>query len=252
MSNLLPHLQHPTPPTCLIRLSPRRISRSLTVIVVGLILAGVDGQLSKYLFNYDTVFGLVRLFNLDAEANVPSWYSSSLLLLCSVLLGVIGQAKLLARDPYATHWRFLAILFLGMSLDEAAGFHEMLARPLRSTLHVSGILYYAWVIPAAAAVLLIGLAYLRFLIALPHETRRLFVLAGGIYVGSALGLELVEGYWATVHGENNLTLRLIEAVEDVGEMFGLVVFLYALLSYIGTHFTEVRVQIDNATVARNQ
>ena len=78
------------------------------------------------------------------------------------------------------------------------------------------------------------------------------MLAGGIYLGSALGLEFAEGYWATVYGKNNLTLRLIEAVEDVGEMFGLVVFLYALLSYIGTHFTEVRVQIDNATIARDQ
>jgi hypothetical protein len=245
------HLSQPILPNCLIRLSPWHVFCGLTIIIVVLILAGVAGQLSKYLFNHDVVFGLVRLFNLDAEANVPTWYSSSLLLLCSALLGVIGQAKPLDHN-YATHWRFLAVLFLCMSLDEAAGIHEMLARPVRSTLHVSGILYYAWVIPAAAAVLLVGLAYLRFLIALSHKTRRLFVLAGSIYVGSALGLEFVEGYWATVYGENNLKLRLIEAVEDAGEMFGLVVFLYALLSYLGTHFTEVRVQIGNATVARDQ
>jgi hypothetical protein len=252
MPSIPPQLQQPIPPNCLIRLSPWRISCGLTVIIIVLLLAGVAGQLSKYLLNHDVVFGLVRLFNLDAEANVPTWYSSSLLLLCSALLGVIGQMKSLDYNPYATHWWFLAILFLCMSLDEAAGLHEMLTRPVRSATNASGFLYYAWVIPVAAAVLLIGLAYLRFLIALPHKTQRLFVLAGCIYVGSALGLEFFEGYWATVYGENNLTLRLTEAVEDAGEMFGLVVFLYALLSYIGTHFVEVRVQIDNVTVARSQ
>ena len=251
MASTPSRFQQPILPSCVIHLSPWRISCGLTVIIVGLILAGVAGQLSKYLFNHDTVFGLVRLFDLDQEGNIPAWYDSALLLLCSVLLGVIGQGKLLDRDPYMLHWRILAVIFLFMSLDEAAALHEMLIRPLRSTLHASGIFHYAWVIPGAVVVLLIGLSYLRFLATLPTKTRRLFILAGCLYVSGALILEFVEGYWASVYGSNTLTQRMIEAAQEVGEMFGLSVFLYALLAYIGTHFSEVRVQIDNITVARD-
>lgn len=234
---------------CSIRLSPRRIFYGLTVITICLAVFGVAVQLAKYLLHSDSGFGFARLFDLDGEGNVPAWYSSALLLLCAVSLAVIWNAKTLARDPYAIHWRFLAILFLFMSLDETAAIHERLTIPVRSAINASGVLYYAWVVPMMGAVVVIGLAYLRFLAALPHKIRKMVVLAGTIYIGSALGLELVEGYWATAYGEDNLPLRLIEALEDVGEMFGLVVFLYALMSYVRTHFAEVRIQIGASTMS---
>jgi len=62
-----------------------------------------------------------------------------MLLLCAIFLEVIASAKKKASDDYAWHWQILALLFLGLSLDETAGLHEMTIKPLRSMLGASGI-----------------------------------------------------------------------------------------------------------------
>jgi hypothetical protein len=105
--------------------------------------------------------------------------------------------------------------------------------------HTTGSLHYAWIIPAGICVALFVLGYLRFLAKLPAKTRRLFLLAGAIFVGGALGIEAVSGKHASLHGEQNLTYHLIIAVEELFEMAGVVVFIYALLDHISRQFTKV-------------
>jgi len=148
------------------------------------------------------------------------------------MLFLIASIRKRAGDRYALHWRVLSIIFLYLSVDEAASIHELAIGPLRSALNTSGIFYFAWVIPAAALVLLFVLAYLRFLAHLPGKTRRLFLLAGIIYVSGALGMELVGGYQTDFYGRENMVYALIANTEEFFEMMGVVVFIYALLSYM--------------------
>jgi len=228
--------------TCTIQLSPQRIVWGLALIIFALAFASALGLWSKYFLNHDVVFGLIRLFDLNGDANIPTWYSSSLLLLCALLLAIIGHAQKGHHDLYARHWQVLALIFLYISLDEAARIHK-LTMPLREAVRLPGLLYDAWAIPGGGILLILGFFYPRFLVALPAKTRRLFVVAESVYVSGAMGVEMVEGSLAGLYREQRFLLLILANIEEIGEIVGTALFLYALLVYIGEHLTEVRVQI---------
>jgi hypothetical protein len=232
---------------CTIRLSPQRIVRGLALIIFALAFASALGLWYKYFLNHDVVPWLIRVFDLDAEANIPTWYSSSTLLLCALLLAIIGHAKKGHHDLYARHWQVLALVFLYLSLDETARIHELTINPLREAFRLSGMFYYAWVIPAGIILLILGFFYLRFLVALPAKTRRLFIVAGSVYVSGAMGVEMEQGSLVSRYGEQHFLLQVLANVEEIGEMVGTALFLYALLVYIREHLTEIRVQIQSTT-----
>jgi hypothetical protein len=233
-------------------ISPRRLARILCFVALGLALASVAGSLSVFYLSpgegllKEAQESFVRLFYLDAEANVPTWYSASILLFCSALLTVIACAKRAQQDPYTRHWAAMAAVFLGLSIDETALLHEMAIRPLRLAFHTGGLLHYAWVVPGAAAVLLFALAYLRFLWRLPPRTRILFCVAGAVYVGGAIGVEAFSGLRAARHGEGDAFYVMLATVEEMMEMAGVIVFIYALLDYMGRHIGEVALRFGAA------
>ncbi len=182
---------------------------------------------------------VVRLAWVDGEGNIPAWYSAAQLLLCAVLLAIIAFAQKQLGKGYVFHWLILCLIFAFLSLDETVQLHELSIRPLQGMFGGSGFLYYAWIIPAGVCVALFVLGYLKFLVQLPARTRRLFLTAGIIFIGGAIGLEAISGNHASLHGEQNLTYHLIVTVEELFEMAGVVIFIYALLDYIARQFTRV-------------
>jgi len=164
---------------------------------------------------------LVELCSLSYEANVPTWYATCLLFSCAVVLGVIA-ANAPARRA---HWTGLAVGFTVMSIDEAVELHERLG----GLIGTHGVLYFDWIVPAAAVVLVLAIAYVPFLRALPPRRRRWFVVAGAIYVAGAVGMELPLGWWTERAGDDNATYALIDWVEETMELVGASVFLLALL-----------------------
>jgi hypothetical protein len=222
----------------IIPISPKRVALSLSIWVLFFAVAGVTVQVLRYAFNYRERW--ISLFNLDREINYPSWYSSFTLLFCGILLGIIAAAKKKQGYRYFRHWKVLGFIFVFFSLDEILSLHEILIiDDLRKALNLGGLFYFIWVIPGAIFVLLTALAYLKFLLHLPQKTRELFLLAGSIYVGGALGMEMVCGYYADVVGQRNLIYGLMVSVEEILEMIGVIVFIYALLSYIGSHLENI-------------
>ncbi len=226
-------------------ISPRRFTRVLTLVVLCLTFASIAAQFSVYRLGYEDPFGFASLFDVDSESNIPTWYASSTLLLCSILLASIAYAKKIDSDRYFLHWGVLSIIFLYLSMDEAASIHEIADDPLRSALNASGFLYFTWVVLGAAFVLIFVLVYLRFLADLPVRTRHLFLVAGMLYVGGAIGMELVGGRYADLYGMQNFVYALIATVEEFLEMAGVVVFIFALLSYISAHLKDVQVHVGD-------
>jgi len=102
-----------------------------------------------------------------------------------------------------------------------------------------GIFYFAWVIPGIALVLVLGLFFLRFLLSLPATTRRRFLIAATLYLGGALGVELIGGQYAELHGFESFTYSMIATVEESLEMAGLILFIRALLKYCAESYKEV-------------
>jgi uncharacterized membrane protein len=233
-----------------VHLSPRRTVRFLFLVVLGLALASLFTKFTVYFLpDYPLRDFFARRFNVDAEQTIPALYSASALLFCSILLAVIAYAKKVAGERYVRPWGALSIIFLYLSLDEAAMIHERMIGPLRSALNTSGFLYFPWVIPGAIFVLICLLAFLPFLTHLPAKTRRLFLIAGTIFVGGAICIEIFGApYWELYGNEpKNMTYAMIATVEEFLEMLGIVVFIYALLSYMSSYMKGVslRVKIIN-------
>lgn len=223
-------MSHREPTGVELSLSPRAVARTLGVVVAGLVVAHLLGVVSTYVFHHEYVMGFVPLFNLDREGNIPTWFSSMLLLTCAATMAVIGRARRAEGDRTAWRWSGLAALFLFLALDEAAALHEKLSHEM-SALQLSGFLKFAWVtvyVPFAAVV---GVVYWRFLFSLPRRTALQFILAGALYVGGAAGTEMLAAPVAEANGIYNLQFALLSTVEETLEMCGVVVLLHALLRY---------------------
>jgi hypothetical protein len=227
--------------------SPRRCATALAAAVLIVSTASVGASLLSFVPIADPGLShlrdsLVRLTWVDAEANVPAWFSAGLLLCCALLLSLIaaGHKRCGGR---VIPWTLLSAVFVLLSLDEVAQLHELSIRPLREHFQTTGFLYYPWIVPAGLCVSSLALGYSGFLTSLPRRTRWLFLAAGAIYLGGALGLEAVSGEMATLFGERSPAYHAVATLEELLEMMGVVVFLYALLDYMGRRFSLLAIQV---------
>jgi len=223
-----------------IRVSLRAIRRLLTSSVVLLSLAGLAVELARAMWPLQTFELPLGLISLSHEMNLPTWFSSHLILLCAVMLALVSRSDHPHVSAFRGHWRTLALIFVYLSIDEAIELHE----GLNLVLDTSGFLYFGWVIPFGVAVIALGIGYLQFLRRLPAATRRLFCLAGGLYVGGALGVELILGAWVDVHGDENLTYALIDWVEESCEICGMSIFAWSLVNLLLSD--EASLQVESA------
>ena len=213
-------------------ITPWSVTRVLLAIIAGLTLADVAGQLAKYGWGIERAGGLIPGFDMDREANFPTWYSQALLLFSAFLLALIASAVKRMGGRDVLHWRVLAFLFLGFSIDELAGVHELLIPALRPWFGGWAVLYHTWVVPGGLFTLVVGLSFLRFLGRLPHQTRTSLVVAGFVYVTGALVMEMVSGAYRSRYGEAHLTYAMLTTVEEALEMLGVTMFIHALLAYL--------------------
>lgn len=234
-----------------LRLNPNSIALALGAAAFLLILTSCALLWADYRTGYNSalIHKLVKLFYVDLEQNVPAFFSMSMMLFAALLLAVIAFFERKQKARHASEWALLAAGFLLMAFDEIVAVHERLIEPMRLILggdhhqHL-GFLYFAWVVPAGALVLLLALVFLEFLLSLPLKTRLFFVLAGTLFVGAAVGLELVEGYHAEIYGKENLTYMTLTTAEEGLEMSGVIILVRALLGYIGGKYKEMKLSFD--------
>jgi hypothetical protein len=244
---------HSAPETC-ISLSPRRIIYALGLVIVMLTSAHI---ILMVLYALDPPTDASRLsavrffstlFDLNGEANPPAWYSSFLLLVSAALLSVIAFDKRRQQDRDARHWMVLALVFFYLSIDEGSRLHDRTVEPLRSLLSLGGMFYYSWVIMAIPALLLFGAWYLRFFLRLPRRFQIQFSVAAATYIGGALGVEIITGYYDQLRGgvgRTDIVFVLLVALEETAEMVGVLVFIHALLSYLRLHVGGVRLHFGD-------
>lgn len=164
--------------------------------------------------------------SLSAEANVPTWFASSLLLACALVAGAIA-IRLGEGARWRRHWWGIAIGMGWVSLDEVAGLHEHLGGHLET----GGILYFDWVIWAVPIVGVLAALYWPFLRALRSPTRERLVVAAVIFVAGALVMELPLGWWTERAGTDGLGYALIDWVEETLELTGTALALVALVAH---------------------
>ena len=100
--------------------------------------------------------------------------------------------------------------------------------------NLSSILSSAWVVPYAVIGLLVAFYFIRFVFRLPTKTRKLVIVAGFTFVLGALGLEIAETYLHSEFGVKHFLFILNILVQELLEMTGIVLFVYALLDYLSS------------------
>jgi hypothetical protein len=139
----------------------------------------------------------------------------------------------------------LSILFTILSIDEIAGFHEIIIDPLNSYLHFSGYWRFSWVIPALIFVVAWSVSYLKFLNSLSTKYRNGFVLSGFIYVLGAIGIEMISAklFINDEASAKDLLYNLVITLEESLEMLGVMIFITVLLSYIKSFKHEINISL---------
>lgn len=229
---------------------PKMLLAGLALPVLCFSVGHFVSQYLKYAHGLHYQWGLEQQFNLVNEANATAWFSSMILLVSAGLLTVVARCEWETGGKDTRHWAGLAGIFYYLSLDEAAQIHEMFK--LFDGLHPTGLFYYSWIIVGCVAVATVGVLYLGFLTRLPAESRWLFVLAGTLYVGGALGIEMLESRYQYVHGTwKDLPYALLVGVEETLEMSGITLFIYAIASYLARYGItfSLRFADDAATIA---
>ena len=189
------------------RVPPSGVSIDVPVAQAGLTLgatlcavlaAGAAVSVLAIGLGHDHLMGLARLLDLNSEHNLPTWFSSALLLTAAMLL---TSATATAHPALRRQWRLLAIVFALLSLDEMASLHEMSNAPLRAALGAGPLFYFPWIALGLTAAAAVALSQRRLLDALPARTRLLFIAAGALYVGGGVGLEAVAAPVYAASGE---------------------------------------------------
>ena len=215
-----------------ITLQPKKVALTLLWVVMVLTLIHSTVLFFYFFLKDEAVFGLVALFDFDIEGNVPTLYSALALLLCAALLAIIASANRATDVRWRNYWLGLAVIFAFLAIDEGVGLHEHLSDVFENFMAAEGLLYFLWVVPYGVATAIVAAIYLRFVWNLPKPTRALFVTAGAIFLTGAVGIEMLSAREVDQHSVNTITYCLLYTFEELFEMLGIVLFIYALLTYI--------------------
>lgn len=225
---------------------PVRVTRVLAAIMAVLVLLSSAGQVIKFTTGHDYAKGFIPLFHVATEGNVTTYFSALLLLSAAGLLAWIGWRERERGGRFATHWLGLAAIFVYLSIDDAAALHEKAIIPVRQLLDTGGVLYFAWIIPAGILLAVLAVLYLRFYLELPGRSRRLFGFAALLFVGGAVGMEMLGGMHYEQHGDQTVVYSTLTTIEETMEMAGIIVFIHGLLVHIGSQMPRVRARIADA------
>jgi hypothetical protein len=221
---------------------PKQVFLHLALVILILLSANIIGIIFRFYFDNNAVQWFIPLFDFNTENNVPTLYSAFTLICSCILLSCIASVRKNQGNP-CLYWLGLAIIFLFLSIDEIASIHERLTAPVKELLHVSGLLFYSWVIPYGLLLILFVISYSKFLMSLPRKIMNLFLVSGATFVTGAIGFELLGGRQHDFYGDNNIKYSLLYTCEEFFEMLGIAIFIYTLLLYLSSQFKPFTLSI---------
>ncbi len=176
------------------------------------------------------VYELSNRLDLDDESSIPTWIAQAMLLSVAVL--AFFTAYLEKRRASKTVWLIIGLVGLVFSLDEIASLHELI-------LQVIHILALGFVPPTIVAnawlivlpfVLAFGLWLLRLMTkTLPQRTIRLFMVAGGLFVVGAAGVDILT---STTDASLFFVQGILVFIEEGMELIATAIAIYAIVDYL--------------------
>jgi hypothetical protein len=219
-------------------------------IIALLGVAYLGTQILRHVFDRDLggEHGLIQVFDLRVERNLPTVYSTLLLALAALVTFLVAVRCRTKGDTEYRRWGFLAVVLLLLSIDETAALHERWTFLIREYINPTGILHDAWVIPFAGLLVVLAIYFWPFLKRLPPDTRNRFILAGAVFVGGAFGMELVEGYYESCCGTwVDSRYAFMAGIEELSEMIGMAMFVDATLRHLDLRLGVQAIELTGGT-----
>lgn len=193
---------------------------ALTLIIIHLAILGI-----YFYINNPKEFDFIRMFDLDMERNIPTLFSSILLLISAFLFYLLSKT---AIDKKHRYWFGLSMVFVFLAFDESAKIHEKLGDFTEKFIDASGYFYYPWFIGYGILVLLLGIVYIRFFWNMERNVFLSFMLAAILFLTGAIGFDILGAKEASMHGEDTILYCFYYTIEESLEMFG-VIYLISIL-----------------------
>lgn len=228
-------------------IQPAKVAKLFLAATIILMLLSLWGQRYRFFGGFDignstNEFFLdlfINIFFVNNESNIPTYYNSMILAVVAGLAFLIASAKFAEKDKYRFEWVLLGLVFLYLSMDEAAIIHEKFSKLFKDLPDYGGLLHYKWLYAGIAAILVLTVLFIRFYLHLDNKNKILFPLAGFLFLFGAFGGEVFSGRYAEAHGTKNIPYTLMTHGEELLEHLGIILMIYILLRYIVEHYSEI-------------
>jgi len=209
-----------------IEINSSKIVKFLSIIAIVLIIIHIGILIAYFIIDDPDKFDFIRMFDLDMERNIPTLFSSAILLISAYLFYLLSVAE--EEKGNRWFWLGLSIIFIFLAVDESVKIHENIGDYTEKFVDASGFLYYPWVISYGLFVLVLGALYLRFFWKMERKIFFRFMLSAGIFLSGAIGFELLSASEASAHSTDTILYSTYYTIEESLEMFG-VIYLISIL-----------------------
>jgi len=213
----------------------------LTVLVLSAVHIGV--LIAYFIIGDPDKFDFVKLVDFDYEANIPTLFSSMILILASGLFLVLASMSKPALPHNRKFWIGLAIVFLFLGVDEGAKIHEKIGDWFEQFVNAEGYIYYPWVLPYVVVFLVLVAAYFKFYLRLPRPTQVGLFIAAVMFLFGAVALDMVGGNEADANGTSTIYYSVLYTIEEILEMTGVIVLIRTLLLYMKREFKDLKIAL---------
>ena len=223
-----------------ISLNRSKIIKFLSFVALVLIFIHVNILVIYFIVNDPDKFDFVRMFDLDMERNVPTLFSSAILLISGFLFYLLSKTPNEVKKGSRRYWLGLSFVFTFLAFDESAKIHEQLGDFTERFVDASGYLHYPWVISYSILVLILAAFYLQFFLKMEKKVFWSFMASAVIYIGGAIGFELIGANESSLHGTDTILYSIYYTIEESLEMFGVIYLIYILLGLLESKTLEFK------------
>ena len=227
---------------------PKRVTIKLSIWAGVLVVLNMLCHLMWHEDAWDiTRYRYVEMLDLDEEKGFGTWFATLILFFSARLLFLIASDSKARADGLHVWWKVLACGFMYLSLDEVAGFHEYVNAYNEDFFEGAEHEDRWWTWYLKWVVLVVGIAFLPFLWKLRWRVALLMGIAGGIYLGGAMGIEV----WSPHDDTGGFFYNFgWITIEEGMEMAGIVMFIYVLLDYLREQDKTQTVRVEVSSVAK--
>ena len=174
--------------------SVRLILRVTLVLVVLIVVAGcVRETFVAFSYEMSSQYGY-KLWRLNGERTISAWLSSMLMAGTGLAMLLVAEAEWRRALRTWPFWSALGVVFLAMSADELLALHEQFTALQEQAGWLGGFGGFPWVAGGIAFVAVVATVSIPFLMKLPRRTAIRLLVAGAVFVGGALGVEMISAY----------------------------------------------------------